>query len=226
MASHLSLEQAYQLQLPVSLPRENLVFHTRNLDEARERVAEIYTSHALDFKSRGSKLDTWFYHLPMRSASVNYLGYGSDMVINPGELQSFFLIQTPLKGSGDVVCGKQHIITSPLRSSVLNPTLPTKMVWDADCWQTQVRLDRSLIERCLSDLLNRPLTKPVEFDLGMDMSVDPGQVWWKTVQFVADEIPRLKALPGNDLMLKQRTRILLPYSLISNPLKFILKPDT
>lgn len=204
----MELQLSTHSELPAELPREHLVFHTQDLDEARDKVARIYTSHGLDFKSRRGKLDTWFYHLPMRSASVNYLGYGSDMVVNPGELESFFLIQTPLKGGGDVVCGKQHIITSPLRSSVLNPTLPSKMVWDADCWQTQVRLDRSLVERCLSEMLEKPLAHPVEFDLGMDMSSDPGQVWWNTVQFVADEIPRLKTLPGTDMILKQLEQLL------------------
>jgi AraC-like DNA-binding protein len=208
MELQLSTHSETQSGLPAGLPEENLVFHTQNLEEARDKVASIYTSHGLDYKSRKSKLDTWFYHLPLRSASVNYLGYGSDMVVNPGELESFFLIQTPIKGGGDVVCGKQHIITSPLRSSVLNPTLPSKMVWDADCWQAQVRLDRCLVERCLSEMLEKPLNSPVEFDLGMDMSSDPGQVWWNTVQFVADEIPRLKALPGTDLMLRQLEHLL------------------
>ena len=189
--------------------QENLVFHSRDLDEAWDKVASVYTAHALDYKTGRGNLDTWFYHLPLRSSSVNYLGYGSDMVVNPGELETFYLVQTPVSGGADVVCGKQHIITSPLRSSVLSPTAPSKMVWDADCWQTQVRLDRSLIERSLSEMLERPLSESVEFVLGMDMSAEPGHVWWNTVKFVADEIPRLSILPSAEVMLEQLEQLLV-----------------
>ena len=109
-------------KLPIPALGEQLLFHTRDLDEARDKVAGVYTSHRLDYKRYNKKLDTWFYHTPLNDGAINYLGYGSDMVVNPGELEKFFLIQTPVSGGGDVVCGKQHIITSTRRSSVLSPT--------------------------------------------------------------------------------------------------------
>jgi AraC-like DNA-binding protein len=185
------------------------LLHTHDLDEAREGVADIYTAHHLDFRHGPQPLDTWFYHLPLRSTSINCLGYGSDVVVNPGELEDFFLIQTPIQGSGDVVCGKHHIITSSRRSSVLNPTQAVRMVWDADCSQTQVRVNRSAAERCLSELIEKPITAPIEFELSMDMHSDLGRAWWSTVKFVAEEIPRLQALPNAELMLSQLEQLLI-----------------
>lgn len=196
-------------ELPGVSDGEQLLFHTQDLDEARERVTSIYKSHKLNYRRGAGTLDTWCYHLPLHNNSVNYLGYGSDMVVNPGELEEFFLVQTPIKGGGDVVCGKQHIITSTGRSSVLNPTEAIKMVWDADCWQAQVRLDRRLTERCLSELLEKPLAEPIRFKLGMDMRSDLGGAWWSTVKYVAEETPRLQTLPNSDNMLTQLERLLI-----------------
>lgn len=194
---------------PISSLGEQLLFHTQDLDEAREKVAALYTSHRLDFRRGKKQLDTWFYHAPLGDSSINYLGYGSDMVVNPGEMEKFFLIQTPVTGGGDVVCGKQHIITSKRRSSVLNPTENVKMIWEADCRKAQVKLDRSLTERCLSQLLGKHLTEPLVFKLGLEMDSDAGRLWWHTVNYVAEEASLLNALPNSHGLVRQVETLLI-----------------
>lgn len=195
--------------LPFSALGEQLLFHTRDLDEARERVANLYTSHELDFRRGQQQLDTWFYHTPVASSSVNYLAYGSDMVVHPGEMEKFFLIQTPVTGGGDVVCGKQHIITSKRRSSVLNPTENVKMIWEADCRKAQVKLDRSTTESYLSKMLGKHLNQPLIFKLGMEMDSDAGRIWWHTVNYVAQEAALLSSLPNSHSMLTQVETLLI-----------------
>jgi AraC-like DNA-binding protein len=206
--------------LPGRSFQQRLLFHTRDLDEAREKVAGIYRPHKLDYKRYDRRLDTWFYHIPLASSSLNCLGYGSDMVVNPGELEDFFLIQTPIQGSGDVCCGKQHMITNTARSSVLNPTESVKLIWNADCWKTQVKLDRGLTERCLSNLLERPLSGPIIFKLALDMQSDAGKAWWNTVRFVAEEVPMLRALPNSEVMIRQLEQLLVNTLLHVQPHNF------
>jgi AraC-like DNA-binding protein len=189
--------------------RKRLLFQTTDLDEAREKVANIYRPHKLNFKRRDRHLDTRFYHIPLVKTSINWLGYGSDMVINPGELEDFFLVQTPTRGGGDVVCGKQHMLTSTRRSSVLNPTEKVKLIWDAECWKVQVRLNRGLMERTLSTLLEKPVTDSIVFKLAMDMQSDAGKTWWNTVRFVAEEVPILRKLPNNAILIRQLEQLLV-----------------
>ena len=195
--------------LPGLSLRQRLLFHTRDLDEAREKVARIYRPHRLDYKRSDKNLDTWFYHTPLIKSSINCLGYGSDMVIDPGELEDFFLVQTPIRGGGDVCCGKQHMVTSIKRSSVLSPTETVKLIWNADCWQAQVRLNRGLVERCLSSLLERPLQKPVIFNLALDMESGAGKIWWSSVMFVAEQVPMLKNMPDSAVMIRQLEHLLV-----------------
>jgi AraC-like DNA-binding protein len=188
---------------------DKLLFHTRDLDEARDKVSQVYTRHRLDYRRSGHDLDTYFYHIPLPDSSVNYLGYGSDMVVNPGELEEFFLIQTPITGSGDVCCGKQHIITSHRQSSVLSPTEDIKLIWGADCWKVQVRLDRRLMERCLSAMLEEPLSEPIVFKLGMDMTSEVGQSWRGTVGYVAETALRLRKMGQSNSMDRQLEQLLM-----------------
>lgn len=189
--------------------RERLLFHTNDLDEAREKVADIYRPHKLDFKRANKKLDTSFYHIPLVKTSINWLGYGSDMVVNPGELEDFFLVQMPTRGGGDVVCGKQHMLTNTRRSSVLNPTEKVKLIWNADCWKVQVRLNRGLLERSLSALLEKPVNDPIVFKLAMDMESDAGKTWWNMVRFIAQEVPLLRKLPNSEILIRQLEQLLV-----------------
>lgn len=199
---------AVQPPLPLQALQEKLLFHTCDLDEARDKVSDVYTSHALDFNGMDKPLDTWFFHIPLLSSSVNYLGYGSEMLVNPGPLESFYMVQTPLKGGSSVHCGNQSVETSTQLSSVISPTESTKMIWRADCWKTQVKLDRSALEHCLSQLLERPLSDPLLFELGMDMESDAGKAWWKTVNYVVDELATVHKLPHAGAIARQLEQLL------------------
>jgi AraC-like DNA-binding protein len=200
---------AAQPAVPIRYFQEKLLFHTCDLDEARDKVSDVYKSHVLDYNRYDKALNTWFFHIPVMTSSINYLGYGSEMLVNPGELESFFLIQTPLSGGSEVHCGKQSLATNTRQSSVLNPTEAIKMIWQADCWKAQVKLDRSVTERCLSQLLERPLTEPLVFTLGMDLQSDAGRVWWKTVNFVAEEIRMMSSMPHAGNMARQLEQLLV-----------------
>ncbi len=203
--------------LPIGALRGRLIFHTNELDEAREKVTALYTRHRLDFIGRDRRLDTYFYHIPLPRASVNCLGYGSDMIIEPGDLQSFFLIQTPVRGAMHAACGKQSIDSGPGLSSVLSPAVPVRMSWRANCWQVQVRLDRALIEQCLSNALERPLSEPVMFELGMDMRSPAGVSWWNTVKYVAEQAHLVADLPHATTVLRQLEHLLVNSLLYLQP---------
>lgn len=195
--------------LPIGGLGERLLFHTRELDEAREKIAALYTPHRLDFTSRQRKLDAYFYHIPLLRTSVNCLGYGSDMIIEPGDLHNFFLVQMPIRGKTHAVCGSQAIHSDAGLGSVLSPAALTRMNWRANCWQVQVRLDRSLIEQHLGHLLERPLSEPLMFKLGMDLRDPGGLAWWNTVRYVAEQAHLVAGLPHASFVLRQLEQLLV-----------------
>lgn len=195
--------------LPIGILGEHLLFHTKELEEARDRIAAMYTRHRLDFLGRHRQLNTYFYHAPLLRSAVNCLGYGSDVVIDPGDLQNFFLIQTPVRGMTHAVCGDQAIHSDPEMSSILSPGVATRMKWHANCWQVQVQLDRSLVEQHLANTLERPLREPLLFRLGMDMRDPAGLAWWNTVRYVAEQAYLVAGLPHASAALRQLEELLV-----------------
>ena len=103
--------------LPDILARHTLV-DTIRPDEARQEIGRIFCPH---FLSPGTRHGEGF-HAVHRSArqgfySLNLVGYGCEVEIDPGELSNFFLLQIPLAGSADVRCGTQAVQVRPGQSA-------------------------------------------------------------------------------------------------------------
>ena len=156
-------------RLPLPLERHRL-FHSHDVDEAREFVARIFCPHELS-PLHDNRLDACHHSAPVhRHASLNYVQYGAAVRIEPGYLRDFFLLQIPLRGGASVRCGGQSVESHPLLASFPSPTEPLSMRWAEDSPQLIVRLDRQALSARLESLLQAPLRQPLVFDLGVDMS--------------------------------------------------------
>lgn len=154
---------------PLPLERHRL-FHSHDVDEAREFVARIFCPHELS-PLNGGQLDACHHSAPVhRHASINYVQYGAAVRIEPGYLRDFFLLQIPLRGGASVRCGGQSVESHPLLASFPSPTEPLSMRWADDSPQLIVRLDRRALTARLESLLQAPLRQPLVFDLGVDMA--------------------------------------------------------
>ena len=166
---------------------EHNLFRTTNLDEARDQVAKVFCPHLLVTTSRTGEVDTVHNRVNLSQISINYLDYGAEVRIEPGALNSFFLVQIPLKGGSEVSCGKATITSTPELASVPSPTDHLSMVWHADSPHLLVYISRITAENRLRDLLGHELIAPLRFELGMDMTSPAAQSWRRLVDLaVAD----------------------------------------
>lgn len=95
---------------------------TPDLDEARERVAEVFCPHEL----RPAQVATDASSVRFNSAvfgavGLSYLAYGATVRIRPQRLESFILVQIPLAGQARVRSGGEEVLSDPLRASVPDP---------------------------------------------------------------------------------------------------------
>lgn len=125
------------------------LFRSTDLDEARERVAAVFCSHRLDRIGQGA-MDARHHHLPGERLSLNYIQYGAKTLIAPGALERFYLLQIPLSGGAAIVNGNDRYYSSPAAAAVLNPHLPTTMIWEAGTRQVLVQIDRQAMMQHLS----------------------------------------------------------------------------
>ena len=193
------------------------LFNTRDLDEARNRVAGVFCPHDLKFAGGDSRVNTRMQHAPIRGVSINRLGYGATVAIDAGCLNDFLLVMMPLSGHADVRCGGLTIHSTPDLASVVTPTLPLwETIYD-ECDQIMVKIDRTLLENICAQHLGHPLRKPLEFGLGLTMSSQGGVSWQALVSYLVSELEHQSPMLASSLVAAQIEHLLVTTLLMIQP---------
>ena len=158
------------------------LFQSRDLDEARAIVAEKFCDHRLDRVSRRDDFDACYHRAEGRTASLNFIRYGADVEIEPGELGTFYLIQIPISGGADIDNGTGEIGTAPGLGSVLNPHRHTRMRWREGCAQLLLQIDAAHLNDVAERLMGRALTSPVTFETAVNEDRTETASWVKRLR--------------------------------------------
>lgn len=145
------------------------LFQTRDLDEARERVASIFCPHRLDRIGKG-QFHARHHHLAGERISLNFIDYGAKTLISPGCLRDFYLFQMPLAGAAAIHNGADSYCSDTGRAALLNPHLPTTMIWGEGCAQVLLRIDRTAFTAHLAQMLGRRADRPLAFAGAFDLT--------------------------------------------------------
>ncbi|HHR5901210.1 TPA: AraC family transcriptional regulator [Providencia alcalifaciens] len=145
---------------------ERLLFSSADPEEIKSMVGRVMKPHQFQLLNQHQRLDARMHYIPMGDISLSRLRYGADVVITPGQLEDFFLVQMPLSGSAIIESGGKTVESTPLMASLLSPEESTVMRWNSDNDQFMLRISRSLLERTLVGQLGHTLDKPLVFELG------------------------------------------------------------
>lgn len=145
------------------------LFQTRDLDEARERVASVFCPHRLDRVGKG-QFHARHHHLAGERVSLNFIDYSAKTLISPGCLRDFYLFQMPLAGAAAIHNGADSYCSDVGRAALLNPHLPTTMIWGEGCAQVLLRIDRAAFNAHLARMLGGRPEKPLTFAGAFDMT--------------------------------------------------------
>lgn len=166
------------------------LFESHELDHAREVVGRIFTPHRLDLLGRSTELNARMNTRRIDRVAANYITYGGDVLIQPGELESFFVVQVPLSGRGLIQYGGEELLSTADTASVISPTVPLTQRWSADCAQLILRVERSALEAHLRTMIDAPLAEPIRFELGMDVRSGAGRSWLQVFRLLIAELDR------------------------------------
>ena len=179
------------------------VMKTRHLDEARDRVAAIFCPHRLETIGTHGEFSAVHNHLPGQRLSLNYIEYGARTLIAPGHLDTFYLLQIPLQGGAEITNGATSYQSTPDTAAVLNPHLPTKMVWQEGTQQVLVQIARSALQEQMSALAGRTLSETITFDGPLDLATGAGAKLKRLIFWMVDEVDRGTSPLGDGLMARQ-----------------------
>jgi AraC-like DNA-binding protein len=174
---------------PVDIPLAGFErFRTSDLDEARRHAGTLLSAHGLQPVRPGARLDVRYQCVDLVDTSIICGQYGAAVRLNPGALESFYLVGLPLRGSSTVTSGGREIVTHPGLASVQSCAQPLVTEWGDDCCKLSVKIDRRALERRLAELIGRAPKQPVLFDLALDLERGPGASWRRLLSFLMAEL--------------------------------------
>ena len=196
--------------LPMNVPlNEYEILRSRDLDEVRERVAGFYCPHSLYLKSARGRLDTRYHRVSFGHISFNYLSYGADISVVPGEFERFYMIEIPLSGSACINYGKNSVRSEASVGAVVSSTQRVSSEWSADAKRLMVQIDRDIMERYATSILGHPLKNPLDFNLELDLSSGIGGGMRSYVEYITRQINEDNYFDKYHLVRRQVVRSIL-----------------
>ena len=153
------------------------LFRTSDPDHARDLVARKFCPHKLETVGMHQLFDARQHSVHGAMLSINYIQYGATVLIDPGELQDFYLIQLPIAGGAEIGNGNVLFDSGEHRGSVLNPDRRTRMTWHAGCRQLIIYISRLQMQAFSEKLTGRPLAKPLVFDPKIEFESEAASNW-------------------------------------------------
>ena len=159
-----------------------------DLDEARERVGEVFCPHRLEPMERPGADGVRFNSAEFGAVGLSYLAYGATVRIRPQPFGSFVLVQIPLSGRALVRTGGHEVVSDPTVASVPDPDSDLDMTWEAGNEQLIVRVDREALTEQLHRLLGRPAATPLRLDTELDLTTPEARSWLATVEMLRSDL--------------------------------------
>lgn len=163
---------------------------SNDVDLVRESVAKVFCSHQLEPHGDVNQLNAWQNSAPLAKSTVSLMSYGAPVTVDPGYLETFYLMMLPFAGRAEIAAGDRSFVSDQGTASLLNPDESVRMNWDGACAKRMVRIERAAMEQQLAHLLDRPLRQPLRFDPVMRMD-SRAMVWWRYVGLLIDELDAL-----------------------------------
>ena len=184
------------------------VFGSSDVDEARAQVARIYCDHRLNPVSPNARLQAWQNAVTLKQSCLATMGYGTEVQIDPGKLQNFYLLMLPYAGEAMVDAGGRTVRASATVGTLLSPDDLVTMRWSPDCAKYMVRIDRAALEQHVALLLGHPLRRPLTFRLAIPRE-GLGAEWWRLTELLVGLVECQDRAHPQSLAIEQLEQALL-----------------
>ncbi|HJV27907.1 MAG TPA: AraC family transcriptional regulator [Aromatoleum sp.] len=151
-------------------------------------MSRVFCPHELEPLDTRQPLHTVHNLVKLGETALNYLTYGSDVMILPGSLDRFYLVQLPLTGSALVTSGNESVESNPCSAVILNPDERIRMRWSGESGQLLLWIPRRSIERRLTEILGEAPKQPLRFDVELRQSAGMTSAWCTMLKDLARNI--------------------------------------
>lgn len=161
---------------------------TDDIERARTEVGRVFCPHRLTPQPGVHRVRLHMTAWRLGGVGIIDLDYEQALRIRPAPLETFYLVQIPLRGHAEVRHAGRTVTSTPDLASVLSPDDASDMRWSAGAPHRIFYADRHAVDRELTRLLGRPVDEPVRFEVGMTMDTPAARAWARGVDFLAGEL--------------------------------------
>ena len=193
------------------------VFATQDAAEARNLLTSVYVPHQLRSRD-GLPLNFKIRYLQSKRLTLGHLRYGADSEVLVPPMESCYHVNLTLSGMTQAVQGGERVATETGKTGVMfTPNDPRAVRWSPDAVQYAIKVPRSSMEGQLSAMIGRPVTDPIHFALGFDLSTPQGQSLLAAVGHLRTELSRTGGLAESPLVRAQLESYVLSQLLLVIP---------
>lgn len=184
------------------------VFRSQNPDEIVDYVGKALAPHRMDTRNPDAmraKLTTF----DIAQVQIVDIEYGTDVWIDPGELESGYLVHAAMSGVGQMRSGRDETAVSPENLYVTSPGKPFNCRMTPECRHLTVKISNAAFEDYLTRVLNIATTRPLVFYPGHEGSRELPAVWRNMLNHIMNQIELAPALMTNVHTQKQYSMVLI-----------------
>jgi len=177
---------------------------------AQEWMSQFYAPHSLT-ADKPKKMCFSHTYMPVysRAASVGYVEYGTDVVLDIDDIIDCYSISLPIQGSQELTQLGEVAYSDQQQAVIISPSSPASLQISGDCKKRMVRISREALEQQLAILLQRPVDEPIVFDIQMNAVAGKSASWWRTVLHLQEELGSTDSVYVGGAFLQELERTLL-----------------
>jgi AraC-like DNA-binding protein len=192
-------------------------FTSRDFDEMHDRLCRVLKPHALNRLPSRAPVAGRIHRAEVGRLTFNVLRIGPAVDVFPESLESFYLIQLPVRGTVQLAIGEEMLACRGADGVVLSPEMPLRLRWSDDCTQVLVQIERERLERHLAKRLGAAPKQALRFAPRLDLCSGVGAVCRRLVESVFESLDGDDALAGRGAFAADLERLLMSALLHGQP---------
>lgn len=189
-------------------------FQSNDPGEIIDYVGKAFAPHRMDMADP-AQMSAKLSCIEVAPTQIVDIQYGTDVWIDPGELESRFLVHASIGGSSEVWAGGAEGQIRPDNLYISSPGAPIRIHMTPACRHLTVRIGHSAFEDYLTRVMNIPVNRPLVFYPDRECGRELPIVWRNLLSHLIDQASQGPMLMANNRTQRQYSMLMIEL-LLSN----------
>jgi AraC-like DNA-binding protein len=151
---------------------------SRDPVEASAAVARVYHEHHLTILGDDCAFTMSLDATSLGPITLGWLSFDTEIRVDAEPHADAYQVNLVSAGQTRAYCGSDQMIATSTRGMIFGPDRPTGFAgWRTPGQMLAIKIERGALEDELRQLLHRPVTRPIAFELALDLSRRAAADW-------------------------------------------------